>query len=75
MMPGLPVVSIPQSELTHHDGACLELLQAIGRLMPSFIEAHHAWKMISNVSSFNSRIKIRSFLEEIITSTQEVFKD
>ena len=31
--------------------------------------------MICNVRSLKSRIKTRSFLEEIITSSNEVFKD
>jgi len=34
-----------------------------------------ALKMISNVRSFQSQIKICSFLDEIITSSNGVFKD
>jgi len=75
MMPGLPVSSIPQCKSNRHDGACRELFQAIGRFEPSFIEALQASKMIYNVRSLRSRIKTRSFLEEIITSSKEVFKD
>jgi len=47
----------------------------MGRFEPTFIEAHQASKMICNVRSLKSRIKTRSFLEEIITSSNEVFKD
>jgi len=75
MMPGLPVSSIPQCTGNRHDGACLELFQAIGRFEPSFIEAHQASKMICNVRSLRSRIKTRSFLEEIIASSKAVLKD
>jgi hypothetical protein len=39
------------------------------------MEAHQASKMICKVRSLKSRIKTRSFLEEIITSSNEVFKD
>ena len=75
MMPGLPAASIPQCELNRHDGACLELFQAIGRFEPSFIQSHHPSKIICNVRSLKSRIETSSFLEEIITSSKEVLKD
>jgi hypothetical protein len=39
------------------------------------MEAHQASKMICNVMSHKSQIKTHSFLEEIITSSNEVFKD
>ena len=39
------------------------------------MEAHQASKMICKVRSLKSRIKTHSFLEEIITSSNEVFKD
>ena len=39
------------------------------------MEAHQASKMICKVRSLKSRIKTGSFLEEIITSSNEVFKD
>jgi len=47
----------------------------MGRFEPSFIESHHASKMICNVRSLKSRRKTRSLLEDIITSSKEVFKD
>ena len=75
MMPGLPFSSIPQCKQNRHEGTCLELFQAIGCFEPTFIEAHHASKMICKVRSLKSRIKTRSFLEEIITPRKEVFKD
>jgi len=75
MMPGLPVASIPQCKQHHHHSACLELFQAIGRFVSSFIEAQQASKMICNVRSLKSRIKTCLFLEDIITSSKEVFKD
>jgi len=75
MMPGLPVSSIPQCKSNRHEAACLEFFQAIGRFEPTFMEAHQASKMICKVRSLKSRIKTRSFLEEIITSRNEVFKD
>jgi hypothetical protein len=39
------------------------------------MKAHQASKMICKVRSLKSQIKTRSFLEEIITFTNEVFKD
>jgi len=75
MMPGLPVSSIPHCKQNRHDGACLEFFHAIGRFQPTFIEAHQPSKMICNVRSLKSRIKTRSLLEEIITSSNDVFKD
>jgi len=39
------------------------------------MKANHASKMICKVRSLKSRIKTHSFLEEIITSSKEVFKD
>jgi len=44
-------------------------------LKRTFIEVHHASKMICKVRSLKSQIKTRSFFEEIITSSNEVFKD
>ena len=75
MMPGLPLSSIPQSKSNCHAGACLELFQAIGRFVLTFIEAHQASKMICKVWSLKSQIKTRAPLEEIITLSNEVFKD
>ena len=74
MMPGLPVSSIPQCKLNCHEGTCRELFQAIGRFESTSIEARQASKMVCKVRSLNSRMKTRSFLEEIITSSNEVFK-
>jgi len=74
-MPGLPVCSIPQCILNHHEGACLELFQAKGPFEPTFIEAKQEYKSICNLGLLKSRIKTHSFLEEIITSSNEVFKD
>jgi len=74
-MPGLPFSAIPQCKWNRHEGACLELFQPIGRFKPIWIEAHHASKMSCKVRLLKSRIKTRSFLEEIITSSKEVFED
>jgi hypothetical protein len=75
MMPGLPVSSIPQCKYNRHEGACLEFFHAIGHFEPTFIEAHQASKMICIEMSLKSRIKTGPFLEEIITSSDEVSKD
>ena len=75
MMPGLPDSSIPKCKLNRYEGACLEAFQAIGHFEPTCIEAHHALKMICTVRSRKSRIKTCSFLEEIITLSNEVVKD
>jgi len=75
MMPGLPVSSIPQWKSNRHEGAYLEFFQAMGRFEPTFMEAYQASKMICKVRSLKSRIKTCSFLEEMITSSNEVFKD
>ena len=75
MMSGLPVSSIPQCKYNSHEGACRVLFQAIGPFESTFIEAHQASNITCKVRSFKSRIKRRSFLEEIITSSNLVFKD
>jgi hypothetical protein len=49
---------------------CLFLMAKSG-----FIKAHPTSKMICKVWSLKARIKTRSFLEGIITSSNEVFKD
>jgi hypothetical protein len=75
MMPGLPVSLIPQCKSNRHEGACLEFFHAIGRFEPTFIEAHQTSKMICKVMSLKSQIQTLLFLEAIITSSNEVFKD
>jgi hypothetical protein len=75
MMPGLPVASIPQCKSNRHTSTCLELFQAIGRYEPSFIESHQASTLLCYVRSLKSRIKTRLFLDKIIISNKEVFKD
>jgi len=75
MIAGLPVSSIPQCTYNHHDDAWLELFQAIGRFEPTFIQAKQASKMICNVRILKSRIKTFSFLEVIVSSRNDVFKD
>jgi len=37
--------------------------------------SHHTSRMICNVSSLKSQNKTDAFLEEIVTSSKEVFKD
>jgi hypothetical protein len=46
----------------------------MGRFEPTFIEAHNASKILYQVKSLKLRIKTASFLDEIITSRNEVFK-
>jgi len=75
MIPGLLVSSIPQCKWNCHEDTCLESFQGIGLFEPTFIEAYQASKMICKVRSLKSQIKTRSFLEEIITSSNEAFKD
>jgi hypothetical protein len=74
MMPGLLVSSVAQCNWNHHEVASLELFLAIGRFKVTFIDAHHASKMIWKVMSLNLRIKTRSLLVEIMTSSNEVLK-
>ena len=47
----------------------------MGRFERTFIEAYQASKMVCNIRSLISRQKTRSFLEQIITWSNEVFKD
>jgi len=74
MIAGLPVSSIPQCKYIRHGDTCLDSFQAIGHFERTFIEAHQALKMIPKVRLCKSEIKIHSFLEEIKTSSNEVFK-
>jgi len=75
LMPGLLVSSIPQCKSICQDGACLEWLQGIARFEPTFIEIHYILKMICKPRLLKSRIKTCSFLEVMMTSNNEVFKD
>jgi len=75
MMPGLPVSSIPLHKKKHHEGTCLQSFQAIECFEPTFKEAQQASNMICKVMSLKSQIKTCSFLEDIITSSNEVFKE
>jgi len=75
MMPGLPVSPIPQCEWKRHQSTCLELFLAIGRFELTLIEAHQASKTICKLRSLKSRMKTRSFLEGIKTSSDDVSKD
>ena len=75
MIPQLPVASILQCKSNRHEGACLEFFQATGHFVPTFIDIHQGSNMISKERSLKSRIKTHSFLEEFITSSNEVFKD
>ena len=75
MIPGLLVSSIPQCKLNRRQGACLESFQAIGCFESMFIETHQVSKTICKVRSLKSQKKTHSSLEEIITSSIEVFKD
>jgi hypothetical protein len=75
MMPGMPVSSNLQWKVNRHDGACVESFQPIGRFEPTFIETHQTSKIISKVRLFKWKIKTHLFLDEIITSSNEVLKD
>jgi len=75
MMPGLQVPSIPQYKFNRHKGACLESFQAIGLVKPTFFETQETSKMSSKVRSLKSQVKTHSFLDDIITSSSELYKD
>jgi len=75
MMPGLPVSSIPQGKYNRHEGTFRELFQAIGQFEPTFIEAHQVSNIICKVRSLKSQIKTHLFLEQILSSSKEGFKD
>jgi len=75
MIPGLPVSSIPQCKQNRQEDACLDWFQATWLFEPTFIEAHQPSKMICKVRSLKSQMKIHSFLEKIVTSSNEVSKD
>jgi hypothetical protein len=72
MIPGLPVSPFPHCKNTHHDVACLQLFQAIELFKHIFNKAYQVSKMICKVRLLKSRIKTRLFLEETITSSNEV---
>jgi len=73
MMPGLPLSSIPQCKLNRHNCEHLESFQAIGSFEPNFIQADQGSNRICKVRLLESRTKTRSFLEDIITTRNEVF--
>jgi len=75
MMPELPISSIAQCRYNCHEGAHLKLFQARGCYNPAFIEDQQATNIMGKVRSLKLRIKTHSFLEYIITSTNELFMD
>jgi len=75
MISGLPVSLIPQCKWNRHKGSGLELFQAIGRIESTYIEAHQALKKSCKVRSLKSWINTHTFLEDITTTSIEVFKD
>jgi hypothetical protein len=48
MIEGLPVSSFSQCKKNRHAAASVELFQTIGRFKPTFIEACHSLKTMSN---------------------------
>jgi hypothetical protein len=73
MIPGLPVSSIPQGKWNHHQDVCLEWFQGIECFQAAVIEAQPASKMLRKVKLPKSRINRHSFVEVIVTSSNEVF--
>jgi len=73
-MPGLPVSSIPQCKYNRDRGACPGLFQAIGCFEPTFIEAHHVSNINCELRSLKLQMKTHCFVENIITSSNELFK-
>jgi len=73
MMARRPVFSIPQCKVKCCEDECLELFLAIGRFEPIFIVAHQVLNMICNIRSVKSQIQICPFLDDIVTSSNEVF--
>jgi hypothetical protein len=72
MMAGHLVSSIPQCRLNRHAGTGLEFFQGIELFELTMIDAHQASNMICKLRSFESQIKKRSDLDDIITSSNEV---
>jgi len=75
MKPGMPVSSIPQCKLHRDESTCLQSFQAIQCFEPTFLEAPWQLTKISKLRLLKSRIKINSFLDDIITCLNTVFKD
>jgi hypothetical protein len=74
-IPGLAIFTIPQCKWNPHEATYLGIFQAIGNFEPRFIKAHQQSTMICKVWSLKSPIKTGSFLEEIITSSDDVLMD
>ena len=74
MIPELQVSSIPQCNWNRHEDAFIASSQAIWCFKPTFIETHQASMMIYKEKSLKSPIKTSRFLEEIMTSSTEVYK-
>jgi hypothetical protein len=72
---GLPVSSIPQCKWNHLNRRCRVLFEAIETFEWTFIEVHQASNIIRRVRSFKSQIQSYLLLDDIITSSNEVFTD
>jgi hypothetical protein len=76
IFPRLPVSSNPRCKFNPHEDTCLELFRAIGLFHPTFIEPNQPLTMMCNVRAPKSQMTLtHSSLNEIITSSNKVFKD
>jgi len=75
ILPVLRVSSIWKCTPNHHDGTCLESFQAVDWFEPTLIEANQVSNMICNNRFLKSQIKTSSFLDNIITSSNQESKD
>jgi hypothetical protein len=74
-MPELPDSSIPLWNVTHHQGTCLDLFQAIGCFEPTVKQAHQTSKMICKTKLLKSRLQALPLVQDLIISYTQVLKD
>ena len=75
IIPGLLVSIILQCKYNCHKGTCLESFQAICCMGTTLIDAQQVSHMICKVLLLKSWSKTRSFIDDIITTGNEVLKD
>jgi len=75
VMPWQLVFSILQCTFYRHDGECLHLFQTMGPCKPMKIEANWASNIICKVRLLKSQIMTPSSVQDILTSSNEVYID
>jgi hypothetical protein len=74
MIPKMPVVSLPQRQLERQARAGMELHHPMDNCEPTIVNTHQTSKVIGTVREYKSWYETPSLFDDIITSSNEIFK-